>query len=110
MKIVEKKGGVTAAQGFKAMGIRAGIKKDRKDMAMVVSENVCACAGTFTTNVVKAAPVKWDSRIVHEFHRAKAVVVNSGVANACTGQEGYGYCQKPPRKRQSFWMYLKMRF
>ena len=98
MKIVEKKGGVTAAQGFKAMGIRAGIKKDRKDMAMVVSENVCACAGTFTTNVVKAAPVKWDSRIVHEFHRAKAVVVNSGVANACTGQEGYGYCQETAKK------------
>ena len=98
MKIVEKKGGVTAAQGFKAMGIRAGIKKDRKDMAMVVSENVCACAGTFTTNVVTAAPVKWDSRIVHEFHRAKAVVVNSGVANACTGQEGYGYCQETAKK------------
>ena len=54
-------GGVTAAKGFKAAATAAGIKyKDRTDMAMIVSEVPAACAGTFTSNLVKAAPVKWD--------------------------------------------------
>ena len=54
-------GGVTAAAGFQAASVAAGIKyKDRKDMAMIFSEAPCHVAGTFTTNVVKAAPVKWD--------------------------------------------------
>lgn len=86
-------GGITAAKGFQAAGIAAGIKKgNTKDMAMVYSEKPCAAAGTFTTNVVKAAPVKWDQKIVYESEYAQAVVCNSGVANACTGAEGYGYC------------------
>ncbi|OUN90345.1 bifunctional ornithine acetyltransferase/N-acetylglutamate synthase [Blautia sp. An46] len=88
-------GGVTAAQGFQAAGIAAGIKKGgTKDMAMVYSEKPCVCAGTFTTNVVKAAPVKWDQKIVEESDYVQAVVCNSGIANACTGQEGYSYCQE----------------
>ena len=87
--------GVTAAQGFQAAGIAAGIKKGgTKDMAMVYSEKPCVCAGTFTTNVVKAAPVKWDQKIVEESDYVQAVVCNSGIANACTGQEGYSYCQE----------------
>lgn len=91
MKIIE--GSVTAAKGFKATGINAGIKnKVKKDMAMVVSEVPCKIAGTFTTNQVKAAPVKWDQKVVSESAYGQAVVVNSGVANACTGEEGYGYC------------------
>ena len=58
-------GGVTAAKGFKAASTAAGIKyKDRKDMAMIYSEAPCRSAGTFTTNVVKAAPVKWDKNQV----------------------------------------------
>uniref|UniRef100_UPI003F7E7E2B bifunctional glutamate N-acetyltransferase/amino-acid acetyltransferase ArgJ n=1 Tax=Eshraghiella crossota TaxID=45851 RepID=UPI003F7E7E2B len=70
-----------------------GIKyKDRTDMAMIYSTEPCAVAGTFTTNVVKAAPVKWDYNVVHNSPYAQAVVINSGVANACTGEEGYGYC------------------
>lgn len=87
-------GGVTAPKGFKAASIRAGIKKSstKKDMALVYSEAPCQAAGVFTTNVVKAAPVKWDYKVVHESKFAQAVVVNSGVANACTGTEGYGYC------------------
>ena len=93
-KITQIEGGVTAAQGFSAIGIAAGIKKGKKDMAMLFSRVPCTAAGTFTSNVVKAAPVKWDSRIVHEKGMAQAVVLNSGVANACTGAEGYGYCEE----------------
>ncbi|MDD2960117.1 MAG: bifunctional glutamate N-acetyltransferase/amino-acid acetyltransferase ArgJ [Lachnospiraceae bacterium] len=87
-------GGATAAQGFFAIGIAAGIKKDKKDMAMLYSKVPCAAAGTFTSNVVKAAPVKWDQDIVYHQKTAQAVVMNSGVANACTGTQGYGYCQE----------------
>lgn len=86
-------GGVTAAKGFEAAGVEAGIKyKNRMDMALVYSEVPCKAAGTFTTNVVKAAPVKWDYKVVHESEYAQAVIINAGVANACTGTEGYGYC------------------
>lgn len=92
MKIIT--GGVTAAKGFMAAAAAAEIKyKDRTDMAMIYSEVPCAAAGTFTTNVVKAAPVKWDQDIVYNHAHAQAVVCNSGIANACTGQEGYGYCR-----------------
>ena len=92
MKIID--GGVTAAKGFKAAGMHAGIKKGtKKDMAMIVSSAPCMAAGTFTTNLVKAAPVKWDQHVVYEHGEARAVVVNSGIANACTGAEGFGYCK-----------------
>ena len=92
MKIIN--GGVTAPKGFQAIGIAAGIKKGKKAMAMLYSEAPCAAAGTFTTNVVKAAPVKWDQNIVYHQETAQAVVMNSGIANACTGTEGYGYCEE----------------
>lgn len=92
MKIIE--GGVTAAKGFEAAGVASGIRKHgRVDMAMVYSQTPCKAAGAFTTNVVKAAPVKWDQKIVKESEYVQAVVVNSGIANACTGAEGYGYCK-----------------
>ncbi len=88
-------GGVTAAKGFQAAATAAGIKyQDRMDMAMIVSEAPAAVAGAFTTNVVQAAPVKWDKKIVAGEGPARAVVVNAGIANACTGEEGMGYCQK----------------
>lgn len=88
-------GGVTAPKGFQAAGIAAGLKKDGiKDMAMIYSEVPCNAAGTFTTNIVKAAPVKWDQEIVYHQPSAQAVVCNSGIANACTGAEGYGYCKE----------------
>ena len=85
MEIV--KGGVTAAKGYKASSAHAGLKKLKKDMAMVVSEKDAVYAGTFTTNKVKAAPVIWDMGI-NEKGVARAIVVNSGNANACTGSEG----------------------
>lgn len=92
MKCID--GGVTSAKGFQAAGIAAGIKKgNTKDMAMIYSEKPCTTAGTFTTNLVKAAPVKWDQKVVYEAPYTQAVVCNSGIANACTGAEGYSYCE-----------------
>ncbi len=94
-----KEGGVTAAKGFSAAGAEAGIKyKNRKDMAMIFSEVPCKAAGTFTTNVVKAAPVLWDKNVVEKSAYAQAVVVNSGIANACTGKEGFSYCEATAKK------------
>lgn len=94
MKMID--GGVTAPKGYKAAGTRAGIRagKTNKDMAMIYSEVPAAAAGTFTKNVVKAAPVLWDKKLVETVGRAQAVVVNSGIANACTGDEGYADAQQ----------------
>lgn len=95
--------GVTAAKGFCAASTAAGIKyKDRKDMALIFSKTPCKAAGTFTTNIVKAAPVKWDQKIVAESACAHAVVVNAGIANACTGQEGMDYCSQTADHAQSY--------
>lgn len=93
MAITKINGGVTAPKGFLASGLNAGIKNQtKKDMAMVFSSTPCAAAGVFTTNLVKAAHVKWDKEIVTTSPYVQAVVVNSGIANACTGAEGLGYC------------------
>ncbi|MCR4587785.1 MAG: bifunctional glutamate N-acetyltransferase/amino-acid acetyltransferase ArgJ [Lachnospiraceae bacterium] len=87
-------GGITAAQGFQAASAAAGIKyKDRTDMAMVYSTAPCTAAGTFTSNVVKAACVQWDMEIVKSGKPLQAVVINSGIANACTGKEGFDACE-----------------
>ena len=87
LKVIE--GGVTAAKGFEAAGEACGIRKrEKKDVAMVFSTVPARTAGTFTTNVVKAAPVKWDQKLVREKEYARAIVLNSGIANACTGREG----------------------
>lgn len=93
MAITKINGGVTAPKVFLASGLNAGIKNQtKKDMAMVFSSTPCAAAGVFTSNLVKAAPVKWDKEIVTTSPYVQAVVVNSGIANACTGAEGLGYC------------------
>lgn len=85
-------GGVNAPKGYEASGIEAGIKyENRKDMALVFSAEPANAAGTFTTNVVKAAPVLWDKEIVESGHHVRAVVLNSGIANAATGKEGKEY-------------------
>ena len=88
-------GGVTAAKGYEAASTAAGIKyQGRTDMALIYSQVPCVSAGTFTTNVVKAAPVKWDRQVVDSGAGVQAVVVNSGIANACTGEEGMEYCKE----------------
>ena len=80
-------GGITAPKGFKAAGVHAGLKKMKKDMALIVSDVPAVTAAAFTTNKVKAAPVLWDISVLAG-GEAQAVVVNSGNANACTGVKG----------------------
>ena len=93
------KGGVTAAKGFEAAAVAAQIKyQGRTDMALIYSEKPCKVAGTFTTNVVKAAPVRWDRQIVENKQKSQAVIINSGIANACTGVEGMMYCQETAKE------------
>ena len=88
-------GGVTAAKGFRAACCAAGIKyQGRKDMAMIAADVPCAVAGTFTRNLVKAAPVTWDMGIVYGEKTAQAVVVNAGIANAATGPKGMQLCEE----------------
>lgn len=86
-KITKITGGVTAPQGFQAAGVACGLKKHGRDLAMIVSELPATCAGTFTTNVVKAAPVLWTQQVIAQ-GRAQAIVANSGNANACNGVQG----------------------
>lgn len=86
MKIIN--GGVTLAKGFEATGIYAGIKKKRNDMALVYTKTSAKVAGVFTTNMVKASPVRWCMNLVKTSETAHAVVLNSGIANACTGSVG----------------------
>ena len=96
MNITE--GGVTSPKGFMAASTAAGIKyKGRTDMAMVFSKEPCTCAGTFTSNVVKAACVQWDMQLAYSGNPMHAVVINSGIANACTGEEGFMACEKTAR-------------
>ena len=100
MKVIE--GGVTAAKGFEATSCQANIKyKDRTDMALVYSKEPCVCAGTFTSNVVKAACVMWDKEIVESGNPMQAVVINSGIANACTGKEGFDACEATAKAVES---------
>lgn len=81
---------VTLTPGFMASGVHVGVKtsnKSKKDIALLYSDTPCTVAGVFTTNVVKAAPVLYDMEIV-KGGSAQAVIVNSGNANACTGEQG----------------------
>jgi len=80
-------GGVTSAQGFVASGVHCGIKPQKKDLALVVSQVPAAAAGVFTTNKVKAAPVLLDMERIRS-GQGRAVVLSSGNANACTGEQG----------------------
>jgi glutamate N-acetyltransferase / amino-acid N-acetyltransferase len=81
---------VTSASGFRAAGVAAGIKESgQRDVAVVINDGPSsAAAGVFTSNRVKAAPVLWTQQVV-QGGRARAVVLNSGGANACTGPDGF---------------------
>jgi len=101
-KITKIEGGVTAAKGFFSASCMAQIKyTDRLDMAMVYSNSPCVSAGTYTTNLVKAAPVVWDRRITDGDGMVQAIVVNAGIANACTGKEGLDYCEQTANEAAS---------
>ncbi|HEY3415986.1 MAG TPA: bifunctional ornithine acetyltransferase/N-acetylglutamate synthase, partial [Armatimonadota bacterium] len=84
-------GGVTAPQGFRAAGVPCGLKKQGRDLMLLVADRACSAAGVFTQNLVKAAPVIYSAKHV-KAGRAQAVVINSGVANACTGEKGMRLC------------------
>lgn len=89
----ETAGGMTAPSGFRAAGVACGLKHDGRDLMLLVADRVCSVAGVFTTSVVKAAPVTYTNCLV-KTGRAQAVVINSGVANACTGTEGMKRCEE----------------
>ena len=88
MKIIP--GGVTAPAGFRAAGLHVGIRRNKlnKDMALLVSDVPANVAGAFTQNMVQAAPVIYDRRLCQNVGMCQALVVNSGVANTCTGEQG----------------------
>ncbi len=85
MKIIE--GGVTAPKGFLASGIHCGLKKSKKDLALIYSETICDAAAAYTRNLVKGQPIQVTAQHL-ENGKAQAVIVNSGNANTCTGEEG----------------------
>ena len=80
-------GGVAAPRGFRAAGMHTGIKRKRKDLAVIVSDGPATAAATFTTNRVQATPVHVTKEHVAQ-GPLRAVVCNSGNANAVTGDEG----------------------
>ena len=91
---------VTAAQGFRAAGVRAGLRAhgERPDLALVVNDGPTqVAAGVFTRNQVKAAPVLWSQQVLVE-HDLRAVVLNAGGANACTGPDGFGDTHRTAEK------------
>lgn len=81
-------GNIVSPKGFTAAGVHCGIKKDKKDLAIVVSEVPASVAGVFTTNAVQAAPLKVTKEVVYNAKKMQAMIVNSGNANACTGKQG----------------------
>lgn len=94
-RIVVIPGGVTSPKGFAAASYAAGIKyRNREDMALIYSERPCTAAGVFTSNAVKAAPVVWDRQVVEKSEYVRSVIINSGIANACTGEEGMKICRE----------------
>ena len=84
-------GSVTAPIGYSATGAHIGLKKKKKDLTIIKSEISATASGVFTQNLVKAAPVLWNQQIVN--NKVKAIVVNSGNANACTGELGFKHTE-----------------
>ncbi len=86
---VREDSGITYAKGFKAAGLNCGIRLKRKDLALIYSQEVASACGVYTTNQFKAAPL-WvtEENLLHSAGKLQAILVNSGVANACTGAKG----------------------
>lgn len=91
MKIIA--GGITSPKGFQSAGSHIGIKRKKKDLALVYTETLARVAGVFTTNVVKAAPVLWNKEIIFAENKVRGIVINSGNANACTGEQGMKHAE-----------------
>jgi len=101
MQHFHKEGSITSVKGIQAAGIFAGIKKKRKDLALIYSEFSATAAGTFTLNKVQAAPLLVSKDAIKNAPFVRAILVNSGNANACTGKQGFAdalemqkYCAK----------------
>lgn len=88
LNVKEFRGGITSPKGFTAAGIYCGIRKAKKDLALIVSEVPAAVAGVFTLNKTQAAPIIVDKKQLQRSQIASAVLINSGNANACTGERG----------------------
>jgi glutamate N-acetyltransferase/amino-acid N-acetyltransferase len=85
----------TLPKGFRAAGITAGIKKNGKsDLALISSETDCVAAAVFTINKMKAAPVIYDQKLIADGNKLRAVIINAGCANACTGEQGLKDCEE----------------
>lgn len=87
-------GGIMAAKGFKTSGIACGLKKVKKDMALIYSDIPCSFAGVFTQNTVAAAPVLFDRLVVKNSDSVNSIIINSANANACTGEQGLKDCNE----------------
>lgn len=87
--VIEAKTGVTAPKGFKAAGIHCGIKKSKKDLALIYTGSPASAAAVFTLNKVQAAPVLVSREHLNRSKKFHAIIVNSGNANACTGEQGF---------------------
>lgn len=87
-KFIEN-GSITSVKGIKANGIHVGLKRKKKDLALIYSDTPCTAAGTFTLNKVKAAPLLISKEIIETGNDIRAILINSGNANACTGDKGY---------------------
>ncbi len=85
--MVRVEGGITAPEGFLASGVACGIKRRGKDLALMVSQRRASAAGTLTTNALRASSVLWSAQVLRRGF-ARALVVNSGNANCCTGAQG----------------------
>ena len=91
-------GGITTVKGFQAAGAAVGIKPRKMDMAIVYSEHPCYAAGVFTKNLVRAAPVLWSQSILNSEKKFRAIITNSGNANACTGELGKVHVKQEAEK------------
>ena len=92
-KVRKIKGGITSPKGYYATGSHVGIKEKKKDLAIISSEVPAKAVGVFTTNIVKAAPVVWNQKLIRNNNLTQAIVVNSGNANACTGEIGLHHAE-----------------
>lgn len=81
-------GSIISPAGFYAAGVEAGLKKDKKDVGIIISEVPATCAAVYTTNQFQAAPIKVSQDSIAKEGQIQAVIVNSGCANACTGEQG----------------------
>ncbi|MED3562457.1 bifunctional ornithine acetyltransferase/N-acetylglutamate synthase [Bacillus xiapuensis] len=86
--VVLKEEGVTLPKGFKAGGMHCGIKKENLDLGYIISETPATAAGVYTTNVFQAAPLVVTQESIAKEYKIQAVLVNSGNANSCTGEQG----------------------